>query len=157
MVVNALSGSDSARAGGETRRLEARDHARARPSVRIRPGAPQDRSAGSPQRVGTAHRDRHGVPSGAVYAGGQLAGSPISKKPCYLVTLDGVGKGGKTIVLRFVAVDKPDFNTASFAQVKGFYCDSSEEEIVSSFQDIIRLAPKESIILRCNKQDGALR
>ena len=32
--------------------------------VRVRPGAPQDRSAGSPQRAGAAHRNGHGVPAG---------------------------------------------------------------------------------------------
>jgi hypothetical protein len=96
--------------------------------------------------IGAVGSGQQGVPSGAVYAGGQPAGSVISKKPCYLVTLDGVTKTGKTVVARFIAVDKPDFNNAAFAQVKGFYTDSSEEEIVVGFLDIIRETPKDQIM-----------
>jgi hypothetical protein len=96
--------------------------------------------------VGAVGGGQQGVPSGAVYAGGLPQGSAISKKPCYLVTLDGVSKSGKSVVARFIAVDKPDFNNAAFAQVKGFYTDSTEEEVVVNFLDIIRDTPKDQIM-----------
>ena len=56
-----LRGADGARPGGKTQRLEARHHPCARSPVRVRPGASQDRSAGSAQRAGAADRDGHGI------------------------------------------------------------------------------------------------
>ena len=56
-------GADGARPGREARRLQAGHHPGARSSVGVRPGAPQDRSAGSAQRAGAADRHRHGVPA----------------------------------------------------------------------------------------------
>ena len=57
-------GADRARFGRQARRLEAGHHPGARSAVRVRSGSPQDRSAGSPQRAGAAHRDGHGFPAG---------------------------------------------------------------------------------------------
>jgi hypothetical protein len=84
-------------------------------------------------------------PSGAVYAGGFAAGSSINKKPRYLITLESVSKAGKNSVRYFIAIDKPD-HTTGFVQVKGFYSDATEDEIVSSFADLIGETPKESIM-----------
>jgi hypothetical protein len=66
----------------------------------------------------------------------------ISKKPCYLLSLEGTGK---TKVAYFIAFDKPDMQ-ADFVQVKGVYSNGSEEDIVSGFVDMVRGTPKEEII-----------
>jgi hypothetical protein len=66
----------------------------------------------------------------------------ISKKPCYLVTLEGA-KASKQI--RFITIDRPDLLT-NFIQVKGVYSELSEEEILSQFADILSSTPKETIV-----------
>jgi hypothetical protein len=68
----------------------------------------------------------------------------VSNKPRYLIQLTP-GTFIKTKpLMNFVALDKPGFE-AGFISVKGFYCDRSEEEIVSSFTDLINETPKEII------------
>lgn len=87
-----------------------------------------------------------GVPAGAIYAGGLPQASTISRKPCYLITLDGLTKTGKPSVRRFVAIEKPGLEAASVIQVKGFYAEETEDEIVSNFLDIIKAVPKDAIM-----------
>jgi len=70
----------------------------------------------------------------------------MPKKPCYLVTLDPpVGASKSNKYLRFIAMDKPDL-LGNFVQVKGIFCDLSEDEILSKFVDVLTSTPKESII-----------
>jgi hypothetical protein len=66
----------------------------------------------------------------------------ISKKPCYLISLDGSGKKGITY---FISIDKPDLLN-NFIQVKGIYSDFCEDEITKRFSEIILNTPKESIV-----------
>lgn len=76
-----------------------------------------------------------------------LTGSvaPTLKKPPFLITLDD-GVSGKTRVFqRFISLDKPE-SVNGFVQVKGIFTDSSEEEIIKSFSDILTSTPKELIL-----------
>jgi hypothetical protein len=70
-----------------------------------------------------------------------MMGSAISKKPCYLITLED--STGKTkVVVRFIAVEQPIHNLG-FIQVKGIFTDSSEEEVISGFGVILTSTPRE--------------
>lgn len=72
----------------------------------------------------------------------------MPKKPCYLVTLDataGTGTGKLNKQLKFIAMDKPDL-LGNFIQVKGIFCDLSEDEILSKFIEVLTSAPKETIV-----------
>ena len=70
----------------------------------------------------------------------------ISKKPCYLVTLEDLdGKGKNKVIRYFIAIDKPDLLT-NFIQVKGIYSDCEEEEILKKFSEILANTPKENIM-----------
>jgi hypothetical protein len=71
-------------------------------------------------------------------------GAPISKKPPYLIILkDGSSK--TAVEQRFISLDKPEFLN-SFVQVKGIYCEESEDAIVSQFNNILANSPKENIV-----------
>jgi len=68
----------------------------------------------------------------------------ISNKPRYLVSLvDMLGKNKS--MTHFIAWDKPDLQLG-FIAVKGIYFDGTEEEIGSSFAEIINNTPKEAIL-----------
>jgi hypothetical protein len=92
--------------------------------------------------IGAVGASQTGVPTGAVYAGGLTAGSTVSKKPCYLLTLEEVRFGKTKLITRFILIDKPDILNG-FVQVKGIYSDFSEDDIVKRFWDIIQTTPKE--------------
>ncbi|CAB4197070.1 hypothetical protein UFOVP1290_590 [uncultured Caudovirales phage] len=64
----------------------------------------------------------------------------INKKPSYLIILEN-GKSFK----KFITLDKPELLNG-FLQVKGIYSDSSEDEIIKSFSDILTNSPKEFIL-----------
>lgn len=68
----------------------------------------------------------------------------VSKKPCYLITLESASGKTKSIVY-FIAMDKPDL-LQNFIQVKGIYAEQSEDEITKRFGEIIANTPKESIV-----------
>lgn len=68
----------------------------------------------------------------------------VSKKPCYLITLEDTA--GKTKIVRyFIAIDKPDFET-NFIRVKGIYSDLTEDEILKRFGEVVAGTPKEAIV-----------
>jgi hypothetical protein len=70
----------------------------------------------------------------------------ISKKPAYLVILEEPAAGKSKASLRyFISLDKPDLLNG-FIQMKGVYCDDSEDHITKNFSDIISSTPKESIM-----------
>lgn len=72
----------------------------------------------------------------------QTNAAPQLKKPPYLITLDN-GLIGKTQnYQRFISLDKPE-SLNGFVQVKGIFCDKSEEEIIKTFHDILTTSPKE--------------
>ena len=82
------------------------------------------------------------------YAVNSVTGLPqvgtISKKPCYLVTVeDGVGKS--LTIKRFITIDKPDLLNG-FVQVKGIFCDLSDEEISKTFTEVLTKTSKELIL-----------
>lgn len=68
----------------------------------------------------------------------------ISKKPSYLITLED-SSGKKNSFQRFISIDKPD-SQSGFILVKGIFTDSSEEDIVKKFSDLLTSTPKESIL-----------
>lgn len=82
------------------------------------------------------------VPSGAVYAGGMPAGSAISKKPCYLVAMDGLTPDTERY---FIAMEKPE-HMPNFIQVKGIWCEETDETIVGNFAEIVGGADKSTIL-----------
>ncbi len=68
----------------------------------------------------------------------------ISNKPSYLVIFeDPSSSSGAT--RKIITIDKPDTGS-SFLQMKGFFTEVAEEEILSSYQDILTTARKEDII-----------
>ena len=83
-----------------------------------------------------------GVPAGAVYAGGIAVNNTISKKPHYLILLkDDVANKVQT----FIAIDKPDL-LEGFVQVKGFYSNESQENIIENFLEISKSTAKDDLV-----------
>lgn len=72
-----------------------------------------------------------------------LGGSPISKKPSYLVTLKSNTANFK--FERFVALDKPEF-LQDCVQVKGVYLDDTEDEIINNVSGILTSIKKELVL-----------
>lgn len=68
----------------------------------------------------------------------------ISKKPSYLITLDGM-PGAKSKIARFITLDKPDL-LVGFVQAKGVFSEVAEEEILTDFANILHGTPKESFL-----------
>lgn len=70
------------------------------------------------------------------------AQAPTLKKPVYLVTLDD-GVSGKTRNFqRFISLDKPRAENG-IIEVKGFFCEKEESEIIKVFSDILTTTSKE--------------
>ena len=46
---------------------------------------------------------------------------------------------------KFISLDKPELLNG-FIQVKGIYCDHSEDEIIKNFTEILATSPKELIL-----------
>ena len=77
-----------------------------------------------------------------VNAVGSLANTvQVSKKPSYLITLD-LGKTKKNTY--FVSIDKPDF-LDGFVQVKGFFSDDEEADIINNISNLLTSLKKELI------------
>lgn len=70
--------------------------------------------------------------------------APTLKKPPYLVTLTPTTEKSKSLQ-KFISLDKPE-SLNGFIQVKGIYCDHSEEEIIKNFAEILASSPKELIL-----------
>jgi hypothetical protein len=66
----------------------------------------------------------------------------VAMKPCYLVTL--LNPAGKK-AMHFIALDKPDL-LEGFVQVKGYFSDLSEEELVKTYVEVVTSAPLDSRI-----------
>lgn len=68
----------------------------------------------------------------------------VSNKPRYLIVMNpGTFVKSKPFV-HFIALDKPGFELG-FISVKGFYTDSSEDEVVAAFANLVSSTPKEEI------------
>lgn len=65
-------------------------------------------------------------------------------KPTYLVVLEDGSSKSKTIK-KFISLDKPEL-LQGFIQVKGIFCDSTEEEIIKNFSDILTSTSKDLIL-----------
>lgn len=68
----------------------------------------------------------------------------VNNKPRYLIQLNPSPLAKSKSLINFIALDKPGFEPG-FISVKGVYCDSSEDEIIAAFTDIINDTPKEQI------------
>jgi hypothetical protein len=74
-----------------------------------------------------------------------LINKPVQfNKPSYLLTYED-GAVAKNKVKRIVTIDKPETNS-SYVHLKGVMTELSEEEIISSYQEVLTSAPKELII-----------
>jgi hypothetical protein len=73
------------------------------------------------------------------------AQAPSLKKPPFLITLDDGVTGKVRNFQRFISLDKPQSENG-FVQVKGIFCDKSEDEIIKSFSEILTSCPKELIL-----------
>jgi hypothetical protein len=93
--------------------------------------------------VGAVGVVQPGMP-GAIGTGTVLSGSPISRKPLYLVTLEDTAKTTK-VLTRFIAIDKPD-DKNGFIGVKGFFTESSEDEIIGSAVEMVAATKKETLV-----------
>ena len=71
-------------------------------------------------------------------------GAPILKKPPFLIILEKTS-GKIHLIERFISLDKPE-SINGFIQVKGIFCNKEEEEIIKSFNEILTLMPRESIL-----------
>jgi hypothetical protein len=70
------------------------------------------------------------------------APAPSLKKPAYLVTLDDGVTGKARHFERFLSLDKPRAEDG-IIEVKGFFCDKDEEQILKTFVDILNSTSKE--------------
>jgi hypothetical protein len=70
------------------------------------------------------------------------AQAPTLKKPPFLITLDDGSTGKTRNFQRFISLDKPQSENG-FVQVKGIFTESTEEEIIKTFSDILTTTPKE--------------
>lgn len=67
-------------------------------------------------------------------------GAAISKKPAHLVMLEPVSKPK-----RFISFDKPELHS-DFIQVKGFFADCSEDDVIKNYSELLTNARKEDIV-----------
>ena len=80
----------------------------------------------------------------AVGVTGMIPGASQLKKPPYLITLEK--HEGKTITVeRFISLDKPSALNG-IVEVKGIFCDKSEDDIIKTFRDILTNSSKELIL-----------
>jgi hypothetical protein len=75
---------------------------------------------------------------------GMPAVGQISKKPSYLIELEPTDK--KSVASKhFITLDKPDFQN-NFVQAKGIFSDSTADDIIKNYNDILTAAGREAII-----------
>jgi hypothetical protein len=69
-----------------------------------------------------------------------------SRKPAYLVILESnaISQTKSKTLVRFISLDKPE-SINGFIQVKGIYSDSTEEEIISNYSEILTSLKRELI------------
>lgn len=72
------------------------------------------------------------------------SGVPVKRAPAHLITLEK-NNGKVFLVERFISLDRPEALNG-FINVKGFFSDSSEGEIIKSFSDLLTSYPKELLL-----------
>lgn len=65
-------------------------------------------------------------------------------KPSYLIILEESNSKSK-VVKKFISLDKPEL-LQGFIQVKGIFCDLSEDEIIKNFYDLLTSTSKDLIL-----------
>lgn len=80
----------------------------------------------------------------AINATNLIPKATISNKPSYLVVMEEMVKG-KLAVKYFIALDRP-VTEPHYINVKGFYVDSSEEEIINNYQDMLTNVSRDVIV-----------
>jgi len=68
----------------------------------------------------------------------------VSKKPSYLILMEDSSSKSKN-VKKFITLDKPEL-LQGFVQVKGFFSDAPEEEIIKNFVDLLTSTSKDLIL-----------
>ena len=71
-------------------------------------------------------------------------GGSISKKPSYLITLEGIDGKAKSIK-KFITLDKPELLNG-FLQAKGFYSELPEDEIIKNYSSILTSTERDLIL-----------
>jgi hypothetical protein len=79
----------------------------------------------------------------AIQVTGLMGTVAIAKKPSYLIIMDDSSKNKN--VKKFITLDKPEL-LQGFVQVKGIFSDSTEDEIIKNFVDILTSTPKDLIL-----------
>lgn len=68
----------------------------------------------------------------------------VPKKPSYLIFLeDATPKNKRT--KKFITLDKPEF-VSGFVQVKGFFTDLPEDEVIKTFPEVLTSVAKDLIL-----------
>ena len=66
------------------------------------------------------------------------------KKPSYLIFLEDASVKSK-VIRKFITFDKPEL-LQGFVQVKGFFSELSEEEIIKNFMELLTSTSKDLIL-----------
>jgi hypothetical protein len=72
-------------------------------------------------------------------------GSQISAKPSYLIYIEEDGTGKNKKIKRFITLDRPELLNG-FVQVKGFFSELSDDEIINNYPQVLTTAKKELIL-----------
>lgn len=80
----------------------------------------------------------------AVQVTGLTGTVTVSKKPSYLIIMEDSSSKNKN-VRKFITLDKPEL-LQGFVQVKGFFSDTPEDEIIKNFVDILTSTSKDLIL-----------
>ena len=67
----------------------------------------------------------------------------VSKKPPYLIYFEE--SNSKKIPKKFITLDKPEM-LSGFIQVKGFFTDLSEDEVIKNYSEVLTSVSKELIL-----------
>lgn len=67
----------------------------------------------------------------------------LNKKPAHLVLVEVPEAKGKSAIKYFISLDRPAAENG-LVTVKGFFCESSEEDICKNYNDVIAATAKDS-------------
>lgn len=74
---------------------------------------------------------------------GLPTGAPVSKKPPYLIYFEE--SNPKKISKKFITLDKPE-SLPGFVQVKGFFTDLPEDEVIKNYLEVLTSVSKDLIL-----------
>ena len=72
-------------------------------------------------------------------------GGQLSTKPSYLIYIEETGTGKNKKIKNFITLDRPELLNG-FIQVKGFFSELSDDEIINSYQQVLTTTRKELIL-----------